>query len=207
MGYSIDKNSLAVIMNKDDYDGLIDQKVYQLSVFMKSPADYKRVIAQAESDYLVFYPYGINLVGTDAQAVFNILSISVISIAIAVVLIILSIFVLRRSYIGKNKQNAVLLSLGYGAKQIKLSGTVETAVLLLCAIVFNAVIIIISRIMRTVFELEKSFIPLTNLRGWFVAFMCGFIAAVYLLFFMSRFRKIDKMSINQTIKQGGAVGL
>jgi hypothetical protein len=172
---------------------------------MRNPDNYKSVIAELSGDYFVFYPYSINLRDADAGYIFQTATVAVICILIASLLIVVSLFVLKRNYAGRIRQNAILLSLGYSEKRLTLANILETAILTACAVVVNVVIVGICRLIRDLrTSQEDSFIPFGNLSAGLTALLCTFTAAVYLLYFWRRFNKSNGKSVNQIIKSGGA---
>jgi ABC-type lipoprotein export system ATPase subunit len=203
--HNIGRDDYLIVLNPDDYKLLIDDGAYQVSVYMKNSSDYKKIIASLEKNYLVYYPYAINLVDEDAQYILSMIAIFTVCFIIAVVLIVLSMFVLRRTFSEKARQNAILLSLGYALKTVRRANALTVAVMLTIPVIVGVLLTVFSRLIQRARDLEKIFFPLANLEFWFAAAICVIIAVVYLLFFIYKFGKANKVSINQAIKKGRAV--
>ena len=200
---SVATDGKVIVVNESTLDKLIGEDIYQISTFLKNPDDYKIAIEKLETNFNAYYPYAINLVDKDAENLAKTTSSTLWSIFMGIILLTFSLLLIKNNYNNKNKNNAILLSLGYDYKIIKKCDIMEITYLLLKSLTINIIFILIAKKLKSsVPQFLKSFVPLANLTISPIIILSFLFIAFYFFFTNIIINKKKNKTLIQTINKG-----
>ena len=173
---------------------------------MDSPNKYKEIITDLEDEGLmVFYPSAVNLIDTDSSAIITQFFVFMLCLALAIILISLSIFTVRNQAKIENIKYAIILSLGYDKKSILVADIVKNLARVLGGSIPCVIIYMVVNTLKEMYSqrLSRTFVPLANIPVLFAVLLILTISIVYIISFSKRtFNLLEKTSIAQMIKVG-----
>ena len=204
--YTVGENDKIIIFSPNDFSKIFSEDTYQISAYMDSPNKYKEIITDLEDEGLmVFYPSAVNLIDTDSSAIITQFFVFMLCLALAIILISLSIFTVRNQAKIENIKYAIILSLGYDKKSILVADIVKNLARVFGGSIPCVIIYVVVNTLKEMYSqrLSRTFVPLANIPVLFAVLLILTISIVYIISFSKRtFNLIEKTSIAQMIKVG-----
>lgn len=194
-----------LIFNTVILNELISDDIFQISAYMSEVNKYEETVKKLEKSFYVYYPYAINIVDGNAEILLRNIVTTLISLVVAIILMVASLLLIKNNYKYKSKFNAILLSLGYDNKGIRLTNIFEIAILLFISIILNVAVFGVLNILKIVGVFASGiYAPLTNINVGIL----GILLTGCFAFYIGLTSKIvnysnKKYSINDVIKKGG----